>query len=104
MRQIRFFANPTRRSPISRLPPELLDAIFVFHASGPAEIHPDKPHDPLDASRIVSHVSYRWRDVALNNSRLWNQITLIHWSKTQGRLEWIEYMIKRTRTVPLNLR
>ena len=104
MRQTRFFANPTRRSPISRLPAELLDAIFVFHASERTEASPRKLGDPLEASRTVSHVSSRWRDVALNNSRLWNQITLIHWWKKQGRFEWIKYMIKRTRNVPLTLR
>jgi len=104
MRQTRFFANPTRRSPISRLPTELLDSIFIFHVSDHTEVNPYKLGDPLEASRIVSHVSSRWRDVALNNSRLWNQITLIHWWKKQGRLEWIKYMIERTRNVPLTLR
>ena len=106
MRQTRFFANPTRRSPISRLPPELLDAIFTFHASECTETNPHEVElgDPLEASRTVSHVSSRWRDVALNNSRLWNHITLINWWKKQGRLEWIKYMIKRTREVPLILR
>ena len=104
MKQTRFFANPTRRSPISRLPTELLDAIFIFHASECAEDNPHVLGDPLEASRTVSHVSSRWRDVALNNSRLWNQITLIHWWKKQGRLEWIKSMIKRTRSVPLTLR
>ncbi|KIM46894.1 hypothetical protein M413DRAFT_440464 [Hebeloma cylindrosporum] len=104
MRQTRFFAKPTRRSPISRLPTELLDAIFAFYASECTEINPNKLGDPLEASRTVSHVSSRWRDVALNNPWLWNRITLIHWWKKEGRLEWIKYMIKRTRNAPLTLR
>ena len=36
-------------------------------------VHPHKLGDPLKASRTVSHVSSRWRDVALNNPSLCNR-------------------------------
>ena len=69
----------TQRSPISRLPPELLDAVFVLLASDAISEHnPNRPYDPLEASRIVSHVSSLWRDIALKNSSLWNQIMLVN--------------------------
>jgi len=94
-----------QRPPISRLPSELLDAVFVLLASDAISEHnPYRPYDPLEPSRIVSHVSSFWRDIALKNSSLWSQIMLVNCWERKKNIEWIKYMIKRTRDVPITLR
>lgn len=82
--------SSTKRSPISRIPPELLDAVFVLASDAISEDNPYRPYDPLEASRIVSHVSSFWREIALKNSSLWNQIILVNcWERTKHRMDQI---------------
>jgi len=94
-------SNLSGAPPISRLPTEILDIIFLF--AFPSGRHFTILDDPLRQSRVVSHVCSRWRYVALLNSRLWNEVTFSKWRRKEI-LPWIEEIIHRSRRSPVYLR
>ncbi|KIN96040.1 hypothetical protein M404DRAFT_164228, partial [Pisolithus tinctorius Marx 270] len=54
-------------APVSRLPNEMLLAIFEEAVSSPPE---KEMWVPID----ISHVCHRWREVAISSPRLWRHI------------------------------
>jgi F-box-like len=88
-RALRFRRNTL--IPISRLPPETLTAIFSF-------LSPSSWNK--EAGQIsVAQVCRRWRETALNYSRLWSQINFAKLTTT-GAAE----MLARARMAPLHLK
>ncbi|KAI0262694.1 hypothetical protein BC834DRAFT_372308 [Gloeopeniophorella convolvens] len=78
---------------VSRLPPEVLSYIFHLYA-------PDDPPGLLDAMRLgwlkVTHVSCRWRRVALDDSALWGN----NFSFRLGE-NWAWKIRSRSKLIPL---
>ncbi|ETW84688.1 hypothetical protein HETIRDRAFT_473409 [Heterobasidion irregulare TC 32-1] len=74
---------------VSRLPPELLARIFSFSAA----------IDPPSSSALgwitVTHVCSHWRQVALDHSTLWANVSLEIGSR------WSDEMIQRAKLAPL---
>ena len=64
-------------APISSLPTEVLDTIFLFARHGvtvsTSSATPGKKTDPLSWLR-VSHVCHQWREIALNQPLFWNHV------------------------------
>jgi hypothetical protein len=80
-------------SPISRLPPEILAAIFSFLPSSAWVTNAG------NLARIcVAHVCRRWRETALNHSRLWSDINFSKLTSA-GMAE----IFARTQRTPLHL-
>ncbi|KAI0039420.1 hypothetical protein FA95DRAFT_1504207, partial [Auriscalpium vulgare] len=81
--------------PVERLPPEILRIIFTSCA----EIDPPLLFAPLPKTRIgwlaVTHTCRRWRDVALEHSGLWAQV-----SRSLGP-EWADTFVERAKMMPL---
>ncbi|KAF8871581.1 hypothetical protein BD779DRAFT_457942 [Infundibulicybe gibba] len=75
--------------PISRLPPEILSRIFVFHA----QIEPWKW---LEAALTSTRVCRRWRQIGLDCPGLWSRIDC-------RSAAWMAVMMERSRSVPLSL-
>lgn len=66
---------------ISSLPYETLAGIFRHGHSSPPYLHRGRPFEI-----IVSHVSPRWRDVAISQPNLWNRLSLsCHSPETMGQ-------------------
>ena len=67
---------------ISKLPVEILTKIFLLHQEDTTRRHPFRGLEPLDWIGIT-HVSQRWREIALNFSSLWIHIPFHHpkWAK-----------------------
>src|ERR1700691_3207131 len=84
-------------SPVHFLADELLSQIFVLVTHG--------SHDRYDAILypiIISHISRRWREVALSTSTLWTSIILTHPSPWSQLSRTIAYL-SRSRRRPLDL-
>ncbi|KAI0039928.1 hypothetical protein FA95DRAFT_1462389, partial [Auriscalpium vulgare] len=58
--------------PVSRLPPEILSAVFSILT----DIDRPRNHGKSLAWISITHVCRKWRDVALNNPTLWSTIIL----------------------------
>lgn len=80
--------NLLTSAPISRLPAELL--IFVFEDL----IDTSEPQN-IKFILPLSHVSQRWRDIALQTRSLWTTINLLH--------RGAENLIKRSASVPVHV-
>jgi hypothetical protein len=89
----------TRRnslSPISSIPPELLSAIFVFHAQRMRlRLNPGNPN--VLSWLLVGHVCHHWREVALRTPELW-ATPFLDCSKATDE------MLARSKMAPLNLK
>ncbi|KAF8880851.1 hypothetical protein BD779DRAFT_1038430 [Infundibulicybe gibba] len=81
-------------APITRLPPEILARIFVFHA----RMEPLAEQRHLSAAVISTHVCRQWRQAGLSCPELWSYITRV----TYRTAAWIETMIERSKAVPLS--
>ncbi|KAI0704261.1 hypothetical protein BC835DRAFT_811383 [Cytidiella melzeri] len=81
--------------PISRLPPELLSAIFMS-----LQDTDQGTFAPASFRRWyrVTHVCQRWRDVALSCPPLWTQID------TFTHERWVEEVLNRSRKASLDMR
>jgi len=93
-------ANRNRKySPFGRLSNELVNEIFIFSFISEA------PYSQFLSIRL-SHVCAHWREIAIANWRLWNEITFSPWqSKRQmeNSVIWIKELISRTRNAPIHL-
>jgi len=83
-------------SPISRLPPEILDHIFSF-----INLPTSSPTTGKRGRRVcltAAHVCHQWREIALNQPRFWGYIdfTALTWA---GATE----MLVRSKGAPLHL-
>ncbi|TFY63017.1 hypothetical protein EVJ58_g3489 [Rhodofomes roseus] len=85
-----FFHDP---SPITRLPVELLEAIFMLIC----DQDNDADTNVATASDIVAQVCHQWRRVALARSRLWRRIVVDH----KTTLWMVEEWLRRSRAAPL---
>ncbi|RDB16627.1 hypothetical protein Hypma_002840 [Hypsizygus marmoreus] len=73
---------------VSRLPPEILSAIFELNILCPGELNMDL----VRASHVCSH----WRSVALSSPGLWSRIPLTH-------QRWSQEMLARSKCWPLTI-
>jgi F-box-like len=84
--------------PISRLPPEILSAIFFYNVL-------DGGHDfsyrfisaSLGGWISVTYVCHYWREIALQSASLWS-----HWGVPDAR--WTDIFFSRSRQAPLYIR
>ncbi|KAJ7080654.1 hypothetical protein B0H15DRAFT_856701 [Mycena belliarum] len=64
----------SERQPINWLPAELLIHIFITYTDADSD-----QHDPTEvfhrAPVVISHVSSKWRNIALETSRMWSRIS-----------------------------
>ncbi|PPQ96502.1 hypothetical protein CVT26_010439 [Gymnopilus dilepis] len=82
-------------SPANRLPHELLAYIFTICAADISDHHP--------VSMIhLTHVSARWRDVALTTQSLWGRITLT-FPLSPWQFSYSSAYLKRSGSYPLEL-
>ncbi|KII86849.1 hypothetical protein PLICRDRAFT_700122 [Plicaturopsis crispa FD-325 SS-3] len=95
--QLQLCALKTRRntlSLVSRLPPEILSNVFIWHAA----IAREHPPDPKQGARVkwieATNLCRHWRYVALDSPRLWNRIV----ARTPF---WTEELLRRSRSAPL---
>ena len=72
--------------PISQLPVEILTKIFLLHQKNAPQSYTVQRLDWIG----ISHVSQRWREIALNFSGLWIHIPF-------DRPKWAKEMIARYR-------
>lgn len=89
--------NLHERDPTSNLPNELLAMIFeaympIYREEGPVL------GAPLKSGEVFSHVSHRWRSIALDTPSLWTEI---HYNDQPLRA-CTEYL-SRSRKAPLNI-
>src|SRR5579863_3186958 len=83
-------------SPISHLPPEIIDLIFSFvHLS--TESQSPRTRDRL-GWLSAAHVCHQWREIALNQPRFWSYIDF-----TALTLDGVTEMLIRSKGVPLHL-
>jgi hypothetical protein len=78
--------------PISKLPVEILTKIFLLHQKNLTRIYPET-FDWIG----ITHVSQRWREIALNFSGLWIRIPFDH-------PKWAKEMIARSQQACLIVR
>ncbi|TFY50193.1 hypothetical protein EVG20_g11665 [Dentipellis fragilis] len=91
----------TRRNALSRiasLPPEVLSNVFSFHAV----MNPICAHERGGPRRLgwiaVTHVCRRWRLTALQQPRLWGDISF------EIGQRWTEEMLLRAKSAPISIR
>jgi hypothetical protein len=86
-------------APVSSLPTEVIDAIFLFARVrvSASSATPSQRPDPLAWLR-VSHVCHQWREIALNQPLLWNHVNFTALSSA-GAAE----ILARAKTGPLYL-
>lgn len=85
-------------APIASLPSEVLADIFEeLHASQQAEqTYPLTKRSEM----VISHVTIRWRSVALGSPKLWTQIPRISGPKLLGHAQ---AYLERSKTLPIDL-
>jgi len=89
----------SERQPINWLPAELLIHIFVTFTETDSD-----SHDPTEvyhrAPVIISHVSSRWRSIALSTSQMWSRISIqsVAWNARP-----IFAFLARSGTTPLDI-
>jgi hypothetical protein len=88
-------ANTNRNGGIESLPTEILIAIFIAGIS-----RRDNWSTALFPKRL-SHVSRRWRNIALDTSSLWTHVS-IH-AAVPPRPEWLEVVLERSKACPIDL-
>ena len=86
-------------APISSLPTEVLDTIFLFAriTVSASSATPGKKTDSLAWLR-VTHVCHRWREIALNQPLLWNHVNFATLSSAGAAK-----ILARAKTAPLYL-
>ncbi|EPQ55556.1 hypothetical protein GLOTRDRAFT_138451 [Gloeophyllum trabeum ATCC 11539] len=86
---------------VARLPPELLAEVFIAYAELSTSQHVDQYHGYTVhqyRSRFrIAQVCHHWREVALQNPRLWADISLV-------RLPCVKEMLARSKEAPLTIR
>ncbi|KAH6912016.1 hypothetical protein BKA70DRAFT_823138 [Coprinopsis sp. MPI-PUGE-AT-0042] len=88
------------RSPISRLPTEMLGKIFIALLQDPEhhkEFMKSTASSPLAWAK-VTHISQHWRQTALGYPDLWARLSLSY------SLPWIQAMLQRSGGAPLEVR
>lgn len=93
---------------VYRLPNELLTGVFMMCTTNPARTWPTSRScpSPLPFQVVVSHVSHRWRKIALATPLLWNIINfnIRQMNHVQGRvLSQLEANINRSDTCFLDI-
>ncbi|KAK0243631.1 hypothetical protein EDD85DRAFT_167229 [Armillaria nabsnona] len=91
--------------PIRRLPEDILRQIFTACVDPESIIYTENVGDCLDVLKrsqwVLSHVSRRWRRVALNTARLWSSIELffdMYRTRNQMKLQYmLGLMLERSR-------
>ncbi|KAA1470878.1 hypothetical protein DENSPDRAFT_798406 [Dentipellis sp. KUC8613] len=83
--------------PVDRVPPELLARIFVELVSVQPLAYRDCSPGLKLGWIVVTHVSRRWREIALQHTVLWANVTLALGS------EWMDEMLVRSKSVDLNV-
>ncbi|KAK7041705.1 hypothetical protein VNI00_008994 [Paramarasmius palmivorus] len=90
------------RSPIRRMPPEILGHIFTMACEdnyiGPFQ---------LPQAIVASNICRRWREVAMETPRMWSSMTIPfqEWERDLPRLpQIIQLFLERSKTSPLTLR
>ncbi|KZP22387.1 hypothetical protein FIBSPDRAFT_952998 [Athelia psychrophila] len=71
-------------APTSDLPDEIL--AMIFEEGILLKDRPSYFYVPCHFGVLVSHVSHRWREVALANSRLWTSIPLIRGDRVESEV------------------
>ncbi|EEB92811.1 hypothetical protein MPER_08625, partial [Moniliophthora perniciosa FA553] len=95
------------RSPVHRLPPEILGKIFTMFNDLPEEERWLEPTDTAPAL-AVSRTCRRWRDIALSLPSIWSSIAIAfkeRWSNQESRLLDLttRLFLDRSQTSPLIL-
>ncbi|KAL0578584.1 hypothetical protein V5O48_003434 [Marasmius crinis-equi] len=94
---------------IHTLPPEILLKIFLLRWEG--EVSSDTAsNDPAaHASLVLSHVCSKWREIAIEASRLWScvDVSFPDGAVKENRLErkqrFVQVLVERSRELPLRL-
>ncbi|KAF7366444.1 F-box domain-containing protein [Mycena sanguinolenta] len=88
---------------IRRLPPELLQMIFLFAIPQKRDLSPSLATN-TDAVRLA-HVCSYWRSIALDTSKLWTTIqTLRHPSRHQANIDHLKFYSLYAKASPLTVR
>ena len=82
--------------PISELPHEILGAIFTNSAS------PNLTVAGLKIEVVLSHVSRRWRDVAIRTPHIWKNVTVS--PQNPSHREMLELYLERSGALPFNIK
>ena len=86
-------------APISRLPPETIATIFTFLSLPGDCVQILAGEEQGDFAWLrVSHVCHRWREIALNQPRLWSHIDF-----TTLTVEGVTEVLSRSKMAPLEL-
>ncbi|KAA1476481.1 hypothetical protein DENSPDRAFT_874659 [Dentipellis sp. KUC8613] len=87
---------PPPRSPVSRLPPELLCQIFAF-----CTLRDTSQHAVATRSApkwiAITYVCGQWREIALKDRRLWQDVTI------DLSLRWAGHFINRSDPMPVDV-
>ncbi|KAJ6479204.1 hypothetical protein C8R47DRAFT_1219133 [Mycena vitilis] len=99
--------SPSRRSPVARIPRELLTIIFILSTPSIQEARDTQWWTALERSPwSLSHVSRQWRVVALASPALWSFIAIKNPSDDECApysLQMLETQLARARTSPLDI-
>ncbi|KDR72548.1 hypothetical protein GALMADRAFT_753194 [Galerina marginata CBS 339.88] len=97
-------------STIRRLPPEILEIIFIYVASSPSlslSAERKERYYICDLPWNVSQVSLLWRRVALSTPTLWSQLPTVDLDQSLSAVpEYVEFLtelVERSRNGPLDV-
>ncbi|KAJ6590596.1 hypothetical protein DFH09DRAFT_1358785 [Mycena vulgaris] len=81
-------------SPLRRMPPEVLGEIFLLTL--PSRIQEASLSSVIHCSPwVLTHVSSRWREVAISNPSLWSRVAIDYYKKPRYSIPMIETQIQR---------
>ncbi|KAJ7734775.1 hypothetical protein DFH07DRAFT_928399 [Mycena maculata] len=88
--------------PVLDLPTEIVCEIFAHFLP----VYPDRPPAlGLRSPTVLSHICYKWREIALSTPTLWRAIALSD-SRRQTKAQWLnvlEAFLKRSGSYPLSI-
>ncbi|KDQ65107.1 hypothetical protein JAAARDRAFT_202338 [Jaapia argillacea MUCL 33604] len=94
-------ARQAIRSPIIRLPVEIMSEIFIACLPDRPAWYPHKKNTIC----VVTHVCRHWRQIALSTPSLWCHFMIVHPSQVEGRIfqrEYLQTMLLRSGNLPLS--
>ncbi|KAJ7447302.1 hypothetical protein B0H11DRAFT_2082899 [Mycena galericulata] len=92
------------KSPVRRIPPEILAEIFKFCVKNSLLLGRDYSIDnPRVAPLVLSHVCSLWRAIAIKTPRLWDLLSLSRFPKVSSRKMAARFAerVRRSNRVPL---
>ncbi|KAJ7670738.1 hypothetical protein DFH06DRAFT_141250 [Mycena polygramma] len=90
-------------SPIRRIPPEILSAVFLLSRDNSLESDYYFIADPREAPIVLGQVSSGWRSICHGTPLLWDNISLVS-VLPMPKLPYIQKLLDRSHNLPVSVR